>query len=140
MPETDTIPVSASTASTGLGVRYIGNWAYCLSGTFDANTNQQTTLDFTSGSGVIVAKFLLTQFVREDTVGSTETTVGTITFNGETVTQVMVGHNSVDSPSKVTVPLIIPPFTVVTVTLRAGTTAATRQATVSMAGRVYGAE
>ena len=58
MPETDVIPTSASVASTGLGIRYIGDYAYCLSGTFDANTNQQTVLDFTSGAGFIRAEFL----------------------------------------------------------------------------------
>ena len=138
MPETDVIPTSASVASTGLGIRYIGDYAYCLSGTFDANTNQQTVLDFTSGAGFIRAEFFITQFAREDSVGSTESTVSTISFNGDIIMQVLVGSAAIDSPTSQTVSLLIPPFTHTAVTLRAGTTAATRQATVSMTGRVYG--
>ena len=53
MPETDTIPVSASVASTGLGIRYISNWAYAYSGRFTVSTSDQTQLLFTTGSGVI---------------------------------------------------------------------------------------
>ena len=56
MTDTDTIPVSASIASTGTGIRYIGNHVYALSGVEQdaasggANT---TLLDFVSGSGYI---------------------------------------------------------------------------------------
>ena len=57
MPETDTIPVSASVASTGLGIRYIGDYAYAFSGPVqNAGTGSASTtlLNFTSGSGIIV--------------------------------------------------------------------------------------
>ena len=62
----------------------------------------------------------------------------TISFNGDIIMQVLVGSAAVDSPTSQTVSLLIPPFTQTAVTLRAGVTAATRQATVSMVGRVYG--
>ena len=56
MPETDTIPVSASVASTGLGIRYIGDWAYANSGWLSVATGADTVLlDFTSGAGMIKA-------------------------------------------------------------------------------------
>ena len=56
MPETDTIPVSASIASTGKGIRYIGDHAYAYSGAvaLDNTTDENTYLEFTSGSGYIV--------------------------------------------------------------------------------------
>ena len=54
MPETDTIPVSASIASTGTGIRYIGDYAYAYSGIVQASGSDTTALDFTTGSGVIV--------------------------------------------------------------------------------------
>ena len=56
MPETDTIPVSASVASTGKGIRYIGNHAYAYSGVVAAGgTGAADTevLNFTSGAGFI---------------------------------------------------------------------------------------
>ena len=42
MPETDTIPVSASVASTGTGIRYIGDNAYAISGQIGVGTGQNT--------------------------------------------------------------------------------------------------
>jgi len=57
MPEPDTIPVSASVASSGKGLRYVGNWVYAYSGPIQAaNENDVTMLDFTTGSGIIKAK------------------------------------------------------------------------------------
>ena len=54
------VPPEASVASTGKGIRYVGNWAYAHSGSVtnvDTGAAAQTTiLDFTSGSGFIVAK------------------------------------------------------------------------------------
>ena len=57
MPETDTIPVSASVASTGPGIRYIGDHAYAYSGVITVNNTTTTLLDFTTGVGYIVAKY-----------------------------------------------------------------------------------
>ena len=56
MPETDTIPVSASIASTGLGIRYIGEHAYAYSGVNLLTNSETSYLDFTTGSGYIVGK------------------------------------------------------------------------------------
>ena len=55
MPDTDTIPVSASVASTGPGIRYIGDHAYGYSGVITQSTSFQNYFNFTSGAGYIVA-------------------------------------------------------------------------------------
>ena len=49
MPETDTIPVSASIASTGKGIRYVGGktWA-AWSGQVITNNSTETAFDFDS--------------------------------------------------------------------------------------------
>jgi len=58
MAEPDVIPTSASTASVGKGIRYVGNWAYAYSGEVSCSFNTETTLlDFQSGAGICVAKF-----------------------------------------------------------------------------------
>ena len=48
------IQPGASIAATGLGIRYIGNYAYAYSGPVAADNTAGGTalLDFTSGSGV----------------------------------------------------------------------------------------
>ena len=57
MPETDTIPVSASIASTGKGIRYIGDYAYALSGKVACNNTGATIIESITGSGFIIANF-----------------------------------------------------------------------------------
>ena len=59
MTDTDTIPVSASIASTGKGIRYIGDYAYAYSGVITsagAGSADTTYLLFTTGSGLIVGQ------------------------------------------------------------------------------------
>ena len=58
MPETDVIPTSASVASTGSGIRYIGDYAYAYSGLAQTEglNSPVTRLEFTTGSGLIDAK------------------------------------------------------------------------------------
>jgi len=71
MPQTDVIPTSASVASTGLGIRYVGNWAYAYSGVIVIdNDPAQTMFDFTSGSGLIVASFSFSTADSDYGVGS----------------------------------------------------------------------
>ena len=61
MPETDTIPVSASVASTGKGIRYIGNRFYAYSGAIATADSELVHLEFTvQGSGFIVGRMQTT--------------------------------------------------------------------------------
>ena len=71
MPETDTIPVSASVASTGKGIRYIGARAYSYSGAVaspNSATPDATLLEFTTGSGILICDV---QFVDETSGNAT---------------------------------------------------------------------
>ena len=53
----EAVPSNASVASTGKGIRYIGNWAYANSGWLAVATGADTLLlDFTSGAGLIKAE------------------------------------------------------------------------------------
>ena len=64
MPETDTIPVSASVASTGKGIRYVGTHAYAYSGSVGVDNNETTLLEFTTGTGYIKCIFLTILFSK----------------------------------------------------------------------------
>ena len=132
MPHTDTIPVSASTASTGKGIRYISNWAYAYSGSSNPGSGPTTFLEFTSGSGLIVGKFEL----NADYAGTGGSNLQIeIYFNDiKIVLERDVGNDFVpgDNPYDV----IIPPFTVVKVDI----SSTTAPANVNFIGRVYGAE
>ena len=132
MPHTDTTPVSASIASTGTGVRYIGNHLFGLSGSLDAN-GTNTYLEFTSGSGY--ARVAIQCYNNDST---SEQIKWVITFNDITIIQFyQEGRGSAFRGQGVDNDLIIPPFTNVKIT---GDNNQQVFGSVVMVGRVYGAE
>ena len=71
MPETDVIPTSASVASTGKGIRYIGDRCYAYSGeqTISASS-REAVLDFTTGSNLIKSRIITSGTI--DSAGSSD--------------------------------------------------------------------
>ena len=64
MAKAEGLPPTASVASVGPGINYIANWAYAYSGsvtTGGAASADTTYLNFTTGSGFIIAQF---QFIE----------------------------------------------------------------------------
>jgi len=140
MPYTDVIPTSASIASTGLGIRYIGNRCYAFSGAFAASASVQTLLDFTTGSGFIVATLTMTAPIRmvSANIGGGYTRGYQIDFNSQTVGLYKV-ESSEHTWEQVT-PILIPPLTKVVLSCVDGGTSASYSGTAHLTGRVYGAE
>ena len=60
MMKAEELPPDASIASTGLSLRYIGNWAYAYSGEVavisDTGNPETIMLEFITGCGYIIAK------------------------------------------------------------------------------------
>ena len=140
MPDTDVIPTSASIASTGLGIRYIGDWAYALTGTIPASQTAQTILDFTTGNGLIVGKFNCSPVTNFTTVDGAETTFQ-LSFNDEVVAIQMFHNNASDTGGNYwSLEVLIPPLTAVKLEMDAGSNTATYLGTAMFSGRVYGAE
>ena len=136
MTEADVIQPSASIASTGKGIRYIGNYAYALSGPVVSSSGTEAPnvllLDFTTGSGFIVSKIL---FVS--TVASNNKLFFKISFNGESVLeQTASNYYEVNiSPMQI----LIPPRTRVEIYWGVGNETADKGSCV-LSGRVYGAD
>ena len=139
MPETDTIPVSASVASTGKGIRYVGQHCYAYSGLYEAKQSLQEVLNFTTGSGYIDCKIQLNGAVNATNPASRSATTGLIDFNGESVVLLACGNSAIDAPMTDSNRLIIPPFTNVTIAIDSDADTSTQFASVTIAGRVYGA-
>ena len=134
MTEADVIQPSASIASTGKGIRYVGNWAYAYSGIIAVSNSEKTLLDFTSGAGVIVMQGeafnpsqsnddLIFKIYMNDVIVQADTMWNVQFYYGPT------GPN-----------LIIPPLTHVKVTCENLTAATNRDVNYLLTGRVYGAE
>jgi len=143
MAKAEGIPPTASVASVGPGIRYVGEHAYCLSGTYGAAISDQVVLSFTSGSGYIIADFVVNQFVKPSDPDDFDLTLALISFNGEQVANILVGVAQAEGWNRTISQgfqkLIIPPFTDVLVTLRGHSDDSDDLGTVTMTGRVYGA-
>ena len=134
-------PTNYQFAGTGLGIRYIGQHCYGYSGTFGAATSDQVALSFISGSGYILADFVVNQFVKPDDPDDFDLTLAIIKFNGEQVASMLVGTAQAEgwnrTPSQGFQKIVIPPYTDVLVTLRGHSDDADDLGTVTMTGRVY---
>ena len=135
MPETDTIPVSASIASTGKSIRYIGDHAYAYSGSVGVDNNETTLLEFTTGAGYITAIFQPFYFQTNET----DNIKYDITFNDILIAGLQLTDATAYTPYEA-INLIIPARTMVKVTALNTSTTASRAVGVSITGRVYGAE
>ena len=139
MIEADVIQPSASIASTGPGIRYIGQHAYAYSGAQSMSTTEQTALSFTSGSGYIVGDFFFTGGTAGGNPGGGITTFE-VTFNDVRVMWPKVETGLEQSPTYAKCNILIPPFTLVNVIVDSNVDAGALLTTVSLTGRVYGAD
>ena len=126
------VQANASVAATGLGIRYIGDYAYGYSGVIASESSSLgTLLSFTSGSGFIVGEISFTETER-----AAEAVNFDVAFNDIGVIAVEYDHSPAqDNPAPY--PILIPPFTKVLATWQTGGDA---DGTAWIDGRVYGAE
>jgi len=125
------ITASTYSATTGLGLRYIGNHFYALSGVISFGS-ETTLIDTTTGTGYSHAN------VQFGMPGATSGDVTTrVYFNNI----IVMGHETNDSATldrRDALKLIIPPDTLVKITIELSAGSST--AFCSITGRVYGAE
>ena len=140
MPHTDTIPVSASIASTGTGIRYIGEHCYAFSGKNQINTSDVEHLSFTTGAGYIVAKLYCNGSTSDSDVLDGQSSLFHIQFNGSVVAVLKTETATEDMPMSVAIGVVIPPLTSVVVDVLSSSNSAGFETSVVFTGRVYGAE
>ena len=132
----EAVPSNASVASTGLGIRYVGEeWAYAFSGRVDVPNVETSLLDFTSGAGIIVGFFnSLIGFsgnVNDDFLWKVYMNdIEVIALNATSAKDLDL--NRID--------ILIPPFTHVKVIAVNASSSTPRAVGGNITGRVYGAE
>ena len=130
---------SASVVSTGKGIRYIQNWAYAYSGAYTESQSPQLVLDFTTGSGIIVAEIQFNTFVGKTDPAAGSRGTCTITINGETLAVLKADGQEEKNVGSVMQQVVLPPFTTLTVNVDSSGTSSDNVATVTLTGRVYDA-
>ena len=130
MAKAEGLPPTASVASVGRGIRYIGDHCYAYSGVISLTASAVDYLDFTSGSGYIIAKIKIS--ADWSGLSSNELYIQ-FYVNGELVMfERDTGNNYV--PGNLEWPIFLPPNTRLQVQLNAG---ASQEADVIFVGRVY---
>ena len=141
MLEAEGIPPTASVASTGLGLRYIGkDHCYAFSGAVSASTSEQTLFDFTSGAGYIVATLTMTAPIKMTTLTPGYIRGFQLNFNSQTVGLYKADAENEDMPTIIEAQILIPSLTAVVLTCQDHGTEANYLGTANLTGRVYGAD
>jgi len=128
-----------NTASTGLNLNVVGNFAYAYSGALAATTSAVTALSFTTGNYLFVGEIQLNAGVDPAVPSNGTSSLCIITLNGTKVSVIM-SSAAVSTPEtfpSVTQQLIIPPYTEVIATIDSAANQA-YDVTVTMTGRIYG--
>ena len=139
MTEADVIQPSASIASPGLGIRYVGNYAYAYSGAVTVADTETTCLNFTTGSGYWIAKWELHYTDNgAKPIIATEDFAFWLYLNNN----IILILNASSSAGFITAKpeIIIPPFTEVKVSAQNVTNNSDHWVFATLVGRVYGAD
>jgi len=134
MSETDTIPVSASVASTGQSIMYLGNYAWCYTGGIGVINSATTVLETQTGSGLLVADVLLNYIF----VGANDQMEWQVYLNDVLMAGAKDSGPAVYTEFNNPIKLILPPFTKLKVTAKNASSATSRAMGVILTGRVYG--
>jgi len=122
------------------GLEIVGNkYAYAYTGNVPSDTTPTEVFAFATKNFYFVGKFQINMAIRGFTTVSS-VAYAIIAFNGITIARLVAGFTGTDSHPSTTLSLVIPPHTEVTVDLYADADEPFRDATASIAGRVYGAE
>jgi len=99
-------------AGAGLDLNYVQDRCFAYSGLFEAKTQEQTLLDFATGSDVIVGKFTFNGLTRIASASDGGITAWQVQFNGIPVSQTKSDTGGgPDSPGQTFQEVIIPPYT-----------------------------
>ena len=125
-----------NTASTGLKINIIGDYAYAYGGLFQSSTTQTTELLFQTGSYLLVGTFQLNGPVDDDAPGSINRSMAKLLLNGIPIC--IIANAAGDSgPFDVKQDIIIPPYTSVEVQVVGDGNEADRYGSVVITGRIY---
>ena len=132
----EAVPSNASVASTGLGLRYIGQHCYGYSGPLAIPNSNTNLLKFTTGSGYIKAKVIFSP--RDSTADDYRSF---ISLNDQEVFGAFYTNTALAYPyGTVPIRLIIPPNTEVKIYMINTSSSSGYTWFASLTGRVYGAE
>ncbi len=135
MAKAEGIPPSASIASPGLRLNYIGEHCYGYSGAITVGQETKAALDFTTGSGYIIGKLFFTYDITGYSAG--EEIGYQVKLNDVEVVDAVYGANITTPTTNVyQLEILLPPFTTTQINF-VSTDATGINMTMVFTGRVY---
>jgi hypothetical protein len=135
MPEGVGYSGSNVVAGAGLELNVVGDYAYAYSGLKTGTATTVTYLSFTTGNYILVGTFQLNSVVTIDDPALGDASAMVINFNGVPVSNLKADGELERAPASQDQEVIIPPYTVVLVTIHSGGSAGDSSATFT--GRIY---
>ena len=127
----------ASVVATGLGIRYIGDYAYAYSGLVSMDNIHTLMLSGTTGSGIILAEFQYHNLQQVSLAWSFRIQLNDLEVANSFWT---TGHDFNGGGASDVVKLILPPRTKFELHGKNSESTASKNWAATMTGRVYGAE
>ena len=127
----------ASVVQTGLGIRYVGEFAYAYSGAVGCDNSETDLINATSGTGIILGQVMF-RYVGTSPEG--DNYVYRIRLNGELILSYLVDQTLENYAARHLAPIIIPPFSILRLTAQNTTDTSTHNQATTLTGRVYGAK
>jgi len=134
------ITASTYSATTGLGIRYLGNWAYAYSGNVLSigSLAFEEVLSFTTGSGYIMGEVVSYGAVDIANPSQGAHSLTQILLNDLSIGLIKLESGKEGMPTTAVIPILIPPETKVVISIAAES--ANWNTSASFTGRIYGAE
>ena len=130
-------PVGGSFTGPAEALEVVGDHAYAYSGAIQAATSNVTHLSFTSGNYLFVGTIDVYGQMKIDSGSDGGVGVAEISFNGKELFNIKVETGQEDMPAEVSMPILIPAYTVVTVVLRSEYDTAGSTTSINLIGRIY---
>ena len=124
-------------ASAGLELNVVGNHAYAYSGLQSINTSAVTALEFTTGNYLLDGELFLTAGVTVGDVEDGSFNIYTLILNGVEVQYMKIQSSGEAMPATITMPIVIPAYTTVLITVISNGTGSSYKTGASIAGKIY---
>jgi len=131
-------PTGGSFTGPAEALEVVNGHAYAYSGAIQASDAAAIThLDFTSGNYLFVGTIDVYGQMKIDSVSDGGIAIAEIQFNGKELFNIKVETGQEDMPAEVSMPIIIPAYTEVTIAVRSEYATTGSTTSVNLIGRIY---
>ena len=130
-------PVGGSFTGPAEALEISGDFAYAFSGLQGISTSDVTSFDFTTGNYLFKGEITMSSGVNTAAVLDGTQQIFTLALNGADVMYFKISSNPENMPTTITLPIILPSYTEVSLKVISNSTSALYLTSANIAGRIY---